>query len=395
MRISKRLLLALVALVLGTLTRIRTREWLFLPQVLLNEVGWLPTLMGLMAASLALLRKPRTFLTALIGLAGAALSSGSLFAYHHAKSAMDSAMVAGLGEHYEALIPPRVRARWTSPDLTPWRVLTGMPLAGSVRTVRDVVYTQTPQRPLKLDVYLPNSPPLTGERYPVIITIHGGSWRYGTKGQVWTRHHQRLAAQGYAVFDIQYRLSQEARWPAQLDDVRTAIRWVKAHATDYNADAGRIALHGRSAGAHLALSAAYRASDDCADTGVQAVVAFYPPTDLTLWDPVVGSPLDQLMGGTKLQIPDRYADASPVNFCRDGLPPTLLLQGDMDELVTPEHVRQLTHSLRETGNTVVTLHVPWGRHAFDLLGSGLGAQVTQGYVERFLAWALQAQHPSV
>lgn len=300
-------------------------------------------------------------------------------------------MAAGLGANYAASVSPRVRDRWTPPDLTLKRVLTGIPMVGSVRTVQDVVYTQTPQRPLKLDIYLPDSPPLTGERYPVIISIHGGSWRYGTKGQVWTRHHRLLAAQGYVVFDIQYRLSQEARWPAQLDDVRAAIRWVKAHAADYNADAGRIALHGRSAGAHLALSAAYRAGDDFADTGVQAVVAFYPPTNLTLWEPVVGSPLDQLLGGTKLQIPDRYADASPVNFCRAGLPPTLLLQGDMDELVTPEHALQLARSLRETGNTVVSLHVPWGRHAFDLLGGGLGAQLTQGSVERFLAWALYVQ----
>lgn len=84
MRLSKRLLLALVALVLGVLTRIRTQEWLFLPQVLLNEAGWLPALMGLTAAAAALMHRPYAILTALIGLTGAALSSGSLFAYRRA-----------------------------------------------------------------------------------------------------------------------------------------------------------------------------------------------------------------------------------------------------------------------------------------------------------------------
>lgn len=391
MQRSKLNTLALASLVLGILTRIPTQKWLFLPQVLLNEVGWLPALMGITTAAGALFRKPRSFLTTLIGLTGAGLSSGSLFAYRRAQNDMDAAMEAGLGADYTAQIPPATRRHWTSPDLSIRRLLTGIPLAGSIRIIQDIVYAQTPQRPLKLDVYLPDSPPMVGDLYPVIISIHGGSWRLGTKGQVWKRHHRLLAAQGYAVFDIQYRLSQESRWPAQLDDVRTAIRWVKAHASDYHADGARIALHGRSAGAHLALSAAYRASDDHADTAVQAVVAFYPPTDLTLWDAVPGSPLDQLLGGTKLQVPERYADASPVHFCRDGLPPTLLLQGDMDELVTPEHVHQLARTLRETDTTVVSLHVPWGRHAFDMLGRGLGAQLTQGYVERFLAWALYTQ----
>ena len=220
-------MLALSSVVLGAMTRMPTLRALFVPQVLLNEVGWIPAAAGSMAALTSLVRKPRSVYTALLGLCGAALSSGSLFAYRRARAEMDGAMRAALGHDYEARIAPEGHPRWTPSDLSLWRLLVGPKPVAAVKVERDVVYHVTPQRALKLDVYTPakGSGP-----FPAIIAIHGGSWYLGDKGQLPARHHRLLAAQGFAVFDIQYRLSPEAVWPAQLDDVRAAIRWVKRHA---------------------------------------------------------------------------------------------------------------------------------------------------------------------
>ncbi|MFN8373265.1 MAG: alpha/beta hydrolase [Anaerolineae bacterium] len=192
-------------------------------------------------------------------------------------------------------------------------------------------------------------------------------------------------------------MSPEAIWNAQLQDVQCAVAWVRANAEQYRVDTTRIALMGRSAGAHLALEAAYRPNDatvDLAacgmagvDTSVSAVVAFYPPTDLRMWDSTPEGALAALLGGLPADMPDVYADASPTEFVRDDLPPTLLLQGYMDDLVVPAHVELLHNLLLATNTPVVVLRVPWARHGFDFLIGGLGAQMVEYDIDRFLAWS--------
>jgi acetyl esterase/lipase len=199
------------------------------------------------------------------------------------------------------------------------------------------------------------------------------------------------------VFDIQYRFSQEAVWNAQLQDVQCAIAWVRANAANYRVDGTRIALMGRSAGGHLALIAAYRPNDPTVDlkacgmagvdTSVSAVVAYYPPTDMRLYNSPSDGLISDLLGGTIVDVPDVYADASPTTFVREGLPPTLLIQGYMDDLVLPDNVELLNNLLLATNNAAVVLRVPWGRHGFDFLLGGLGAQMTQVDLDRFLAWS--------
>jgi len=349
----------------------------------------------------SLARSPRSPWGAAFAAAGFGLSLLPMARARTAMEDMDKAMLMGLGKNYEQQIPVVMQERlaphrWTLPNTLRWQYD-----FSNVNIIHNVVYSQPGLRALKLDVYQPTTPPAVGRHYPAIISIHGGAWRSYDKGGVFVPHHSYLASQGYVVFDIQYRFSAEAVWPAQLQDAQCAIRWVKAHASAYNIDPKRIALIGRSSGAHMALMAAYRPNDPkvgktCADeedSSVSAVVAIYPPTDLRLWQSIPGGAVYELLGGQIDDIPEVYADASPVEYVRDDLPPTLIAQGYMDELVQPVHAELLDNLLRGTNTPSVLLRVPWGRHVFDAVMSGMGAQLIQYHIDRFLAWSLYKDVP--
>jgi acetyl esterase/lipase len=200
------------------------------------------------------------------------------------------------------------------------------------------------------------------------------------------------------VFDVQYRT--RARWPAPLADVKCAVRWVKANAARFNVDPDRVALLGRSSGAHLALLAAYTADDarfpaGCfADEGadsainerVAAVIASGAPADLRLWSAEPDSPVVQLLGGLPDAIPDAYADAAPVTHVKPDVPPTLVIHGQRDRTVPPNHAELLVNRLRAAEVDSVLLRVPSGRHGLDGLPVGLAGSMIQYDIDRFLAW---------
>jgi acetyl esterase/lipase len=146
---------------------------------------------------------------------------------------------------------------------------------------------------------------------------------------------------------------------------------------------------GRSAGAQLALVAAYQAGAPA----VAGVVSFYGPVFLADgWrepprpDPLdVRTVLETYLGGTPDQVPDRYAAASPITYLSPRSPPTLLVYGRRDHIVQVDFARRLEARLREAGVPVALLEIPWAEHAFDVLPDGLSAQVSLYYTERFLA----------
>jgi len=223
---------------------------------------------------------------------------------------------------------------------------------------------------------------------PLLVQIYGGAWQRGGPGDdEWFARH--FAGLGYVVAAIDYRHAPAARWPAQIDDVRTSLAWLRAHARELGADPARLVLVGRSSGAELALVAAYQ---DGAPA-VAGVVSYYGPVFLADgWrepprpDPLdVRGVLETFLGGTPDQVPDRYAAASPVTYVTPQSPPTLLVYGRRDHIVDVRFARRLEARLHEVGVPVALLEIPWAEHAFDLLPRGLSARVAFLYTERFLA----------
>jgi acetyl esterase/lipase len=228
--------------------------------------------------------------------------------------------------------------------------------------------------------------------HPAIVTIYGGAWQHGNPTQNET-FHRYMAAQGYTVIAIDYRHAPQYRFPTQVQDVQAALAWIAQNASNLKIDPGQTALVGWSAGAHLALLAAYQSSP----IAVQAVVSYYGPTNLTEGyanpprpDPIhTRAVLETFLGGSPAEFPKRYEQASPIHHVKPGLPATLLIYGDRDHLVKSVFGRQLYDQLQQANNTAVWLPLPWAEHSFDAVFRGLGNQIALYYTERFLAWALR------
>jgi acetyl esterase/lipase len=236
------------------------------------------------------------------------------------------------------------------------------------RRVPDIPYGDVlGYRPLELDLYLP---PADGP-LPVVVYVHGGGWQRGTRRDppplIAADFYDQIAAQGFAVGAIDYRLSGEARFPAPLEDVHAAVGWVRDDAAAYGLDAGRVFRWGDSAGGHLALLAALTG------TGVRAAVAWFPVTDL------MGMPSDladaggvpdrgpdsreaRLLGAPASSVPGLAREASPVTHARADAPPILLVHGTVDDLVPAAQSVRLAEALRRAGATVELELVPGATH---------------------------------
>jgi acetyl esterase/lipase len=388
MRKQMTTILALISAVLGVIVHLpdNTAGTLRTIQVGVNEFAWIPALLGMVGSLSGLRRGSR--LVGAAGLVGTGLALKPLWNYSWTVNDMESAMRAGLGKDYERRIPDTLRQRIAQKHWTLANSLGARERFATALVTNDVLFSEPCEQPLRLDIYEPAVPAARGATDPAIIVLHWGSWKYGDKGGYFVYHNRYLAGQGYVVFDIQYRLSDDAQWPSQLDDIRQAVEWVREHAAQYRVNPDKIALMGRSAGGHLALLAAYLPE---ANIRVQAVIAFYPPTDMRLWHSIPDTVVTDFLGGTYSQKPQVYAEASPVEHVRDGLPPTLLIEAMMDALVPYPHVESLGNRLATTNTPHAVLRIPWARHGFDAVLSGLGAQITQYYVDRFLAWSLYGE----
>jgi acetyl esterase/lipase len=254
------------------------------------------------------------------------------------------------------------------PDTDPLPDPVALPDAGQVR--RAVAYSAPPGfRPLELDLYTPAGTPA-----PVIVFVHGGGFRLGTRtvfNPTWRDWRptpfERLVAAGFAVASVDYRLSGEAVFPAQLDDVQAAVRWLRTRADELGVDPGRIVAWGESAGAHLATLLGLT------DSGVAGVVDWYGPADLTTMgaqarpDAIARSDAPdsreaQLIGAPLTEAPDLARRASPVTYVHAGAPPFHIAHGDADRFIPVAQSRQLAHALREAGGKVEFTEVPGADH---------------------------------
>jgi acetyl esterase/lipase len=236
---------------------------------------------------------------------------------------------------------------------------------------------------LLIDVYRS-----AGKAKTAVLLLHGGAWRRGSKQAV-APSAKALAGHGFVALAVQYRLLGDAPWPAQIQDVNSAIRWARRNAGNLGVDANKIVVEGLSAGGHLALLAAgaahVRAFSDDADAdqdgSVAAAIAFYPPVEFQLGTSVEGA----LPAGRLLEdrADAREAElASPIHHVSRNFPPTCLFHGTDDHIVLPTASIRLFDRLRAAGTTV-DLHLQSGQtHAFAMLPSVV-PQV-QGIVAGFL-----------
>lgn len=275
-----------------------------------------------------------------------------------------------------------------------WRQLredrSQMTLPKGVEALRDIEYAKVDEHSLLLDIYRPEK---IEQPLPVIVWIHGGGWRGGSRTIC---RALPMSGQGYAVVSIDYRLSGQASFPAQIHDCKAAIRWIRAHARKYGFDPERIGVWGSSAGGHLA--ALLGTTGDMKEmegtvggnleysSRVQAVCDFFGPTDLTrIREILVDSEraehahnvVEQLLGGPVQENMAKAKAASPALHVTKNASPFLIVHGEQDPTVPLRQSELLADALRQTG-VEVTLHVVKGG------GHGIGGEFGRPAIEAMI-----------
>ncbi len=238
-----------------------------------------------------------------------------------------------------------------------------------------------------------------------VIVIHGGSWNAGGRGD-FPQWNVWLAENGFTVFDIDYTLAPQPNYLTAIGDVKCAILQIRKRRAEFNIAPEKIVLLGRSAGAHLALIAAYSANDaklpaSCGEKTdensekVRAVISFYAPTDL-LWaydNPANRRVIDgaqtlsTFLGGSpheSEEIRARFILASPVERINENSPPTLLMHGGKDQLVRPENLNFPAEKLKQSNIAHETLVIPYAQHGFDYNFNGWASQIAKPRMLDFL-----------
>jgi acetyl esterase/lipase len=245
----------------------------------------------------------------------------------------------------------------------------------------DIVYAKVGDKELKLDLA---KPPEGKGPFPVVVCFHGGGWRMGNKRDVrsWLPF---FAEHGYIAVSVGYRLAPDFTFPAQIEDAKTAVRFLRANAEKHGIDKVRFAAMGWSAGGHL--SCLLGLTDEKAgfegkeypkeSSSVQAVVDYFGPTDLAgfakdataqrgMLGPFIGAKFDEN--------PTAHERASPIKYVSKAAPPFLIYHGTKDLVVPIEQSRQLAAKLKEVGVSAKLMEVPGEGHGWN---GPAGAETTE------------------
>ncbi|UFN47209.1 alpha/beta hydrolase [Roseomonas sp. OT10] len=262
-----------------------------------------------------------------------------------------------------------VNDRIHGPGTDPWpERRTAFP--GGVVGLPDLTYAVLPgYRPLKLDLYLPpETAAREGTGHPLVVYVHGGGWAGGSPRlsaafASWPAVLAALAAEGVAVAALSYRFGEEAPFPAALDDLRTALAWLRREAQHFGIDAARIGLWGASAGGQIAAMAALTAAPE---DDIQAVALWYGVFDFTGFRrPAPGSrELAYLGGGTVPATGDTLRAASPLFQVRALAAPFLLIHGEADQAVPVSQSVDFARALEDAGNIAELVTLPGIDHSF-------------------------------
>lgn len=315
------------------------------------------------------------------GLALAAATAMGMVGMHRASLAVPDVLD-------RALAQAGVPGVGLAPDPVPARA----PLA-NLLVDRDVGYGEGPEH--RLDVWRRPGRPANA-RSPVLVYVHGGSWTGGSRRLPSAYLTAQVAALGWLVVSIDYRLGPHNRWPAQIVDVKRAIAWLRANVDRYGGDPDFIAISGGSAGGHLAALAAVSANDpafqpgfEAEDTTIAAAGLLYGVYDLTVLNddglPRLRNHVRRVMLDSDLaDDPDTWRAASPTPRLDHTAPPMFVVHGDRDEVVEPTTARRFAERARAVSTQPFGYaELPYAHHAFDFMPSPR-ARATARALARFL-----------
>jgi acetyl esterase/lipase len=258
----------------------------------------------------------------------------------------------------------------------------GPKLPDGVTADRDVAYGTHERQ--KLDVYVPKG----DGSFPLVLWVHGGGWEGGSKDSAGPVVN--LLTRGYAVASTNYRLSRHAPFPAQIHDVKAAVRYLRANAKKYHLDPDRFGVAGGSAGGHLValLGTSGDVKELEGDIGpkdvssqVQCVIDFFGPTDLLRLSPAGSkeNPVTRLLGGSTTDKRELAVSANPITYVSKDDPPFLIVHGDKDPVVPLSQSELLYEALKKAGVDTTLKVVPEAGH-----GNGIFTpELAKEYVEFF------------
>ncbi len=261
------------------------------------------------------------------------------------------------------------------------KMFTGISVTDIAPTV--ITYKTVDGKGLTLDLY----PSSSKQKSPLILIVHGGSWESGDSKQ-FIDFNNYFANRGYNVAAINYRLAPAYRSPAPMDDTKDAIAYLTRNSDKYNIDTSNIILIGRSAGAQIALVAAYVAHN----RNIKGVIDFYGPADMVWGGQVKVNKLmlntnqiyKDYFGGVYSEVPQVFKENSAVD-CVDSLTmPTLIIHGSIDAMVSHIHSEHLNDTLSRHNVPHYFFSLPFATHGCDYIISSPGGQVTTYAVEQFI-----------
>jgi acetyl esterase/lipase len=224
-------------------------------------------------------------------------------------------------------------------------------LPAGVEVLENIEFAKPAGHSLLLDLYRPVE---FAAPVPTVVFVHGGGWKGGDKRSA--RKLAWLVPHGFAIASINYRLTDVAQWPSQINDCYAAVRWVREHAEKYGLDPAHIGCWGTSAGAHLAALMGTRRfpGKESASSQVQATCDWFGPTELLSMPPnnvgdVANSNGAKLLGATVRDVPKLAKDASGLDNVSKGDSPFLIMHGSADPGVPPEQSKALHARLKAVG----------------------------------------------
>ncbi len=244
-------------------------------------------------------------------------------------------------------------------------------LPSSIEEIRNIEYKSVNGKSLQLDIYKPKT---IDKPVPLLVFIHGGGWQSGKRSD-YLIYLVDFAKRGYVTATVSYRLLSDAAYPACIEDINDAVEWLFEHGNNYGYDTGRIALIGGSAGAHLAMLAAYgwKSVDVNEKHGhesthrIKAVVDIYGPADLTTEYARTHPLVTNFIGNSFAKDPESYMAASPVYYLDGNDPPTLIMHGTSDDLVPISQSDNLKVKLDNLGVICVYYRLPLWPHTMDIV----------------------------